>query len=55
MGEVLRNICPQARGCFQPVVDVMAGQAAALLIEMKGVVTNRIFAGFLESCIMSGR
>ena len=38
----------QARGGFQPVVEVMAGLAAALLIKMKGIIADVVFFGFKQ-------
>ena len=41
------DICLQAGGGFEPVVEIMAGHAAALLVEMIGVFSNVFVAGLV--------
>jgi len=50
-GPMSRYVCLQAGRGFQPVVHVMTGLAAALLIEVKGVLADI----FLFRCRRNGR
>ena len=44
-GPIKGDICFQARGGFEPVVEIVAGNAVALLLEVMGVITNFVVAG----------
>ena len=46
VGAVRGDIRVQTGGGFQPVVDIMAGLAAALLIEVIGVIADIVLGGF---------
>ena len=48
VGGMRRDVGFQTSGGFQPVVDVMTGRAVALFVKVIGVVTDDLFAGFLE-------
>ena len=54
LGAVRRNIRFQTGGGFQPVVDVVAGLAAALLVEMIGVIANIVLGRLCDRCRMAG-
>ena len=44
-GPMRGDICLQARGGFEPVVEIMAGNAVVLLLEVIGVIANFVVAG----------
>lgn len=39
------NVCIQAGGGLEPVIEVMARRTTALLVEMKSVIADIAFAG----------
>lgn len=48
VGGMLRDVRFQTSDRFQPVIDVMTGSTLALFVEVVGVITNEVFAGFLK-------
>jgi len=55
VGAMRGDVCLQAGGCFQPVIDVVTRRAAALLIEMIGVIADIVLGGRgIKGCWASG-
>ena len=45
MRVVRRDVSLQARSGFQPVLDIMPRRPVALLIQVEGVIPDRVLAG----------